>query len=55
MLCFTKECEPKPFVVGSVLVELGNVNKKLMNFLLPALFNTNKSADGKKFRLKTSQ
>ena len=40
--------------VGSVRVELGNVNIKLLHFLLSALFNTDKSADWTKFRFKTS-
>ena len=31
--------------VGWVLVESANVNDKLLNFLLPALFNADKSAD----------
>ena len=31
--------------VGSVWVESGNVNEKLLNFLLRALLNADKSAD----------
>ena len=40
--------------VGSVRVQSGNVNEKLLNFLLRALLNADKSADWTKFRLKAS-
>ena len=40
--------------VGSVQVESGNVNKKLLHSLLPALFNAYKSAHWRKFKFKNS-
>ena len=61
VLCRVEKCRPGPGRViteknrvGSVRVELGNVNIKLFHFLLSSLFNTDKSADRTKFRFKNS-